>query len=674
VGAFLRLFNLDRALWLFDQTQLLQIARASTERGMIATTGIPSSIGTLTPPISIYLLLPLAAFTSNPLPQTLLLALANVVGVAICYVAALRGFGRRVAAWSALVFAVCPAAVWYSRFLWQQNFIAPLLGLWALTLFAAVQRSGRRWFVAHVLLLLVCILLHPTVAYLLPVTLLALWLSPHRPQWWEYALSGLIVTILLTPTLVWEIASDGYDLHVLQGFVGGQQFYDLHVFKDLLAILGAPNHGLLAPLAAYLSLIPLFNGLTALTALLFGFGWLLLTVRLWREARFHWGDAVSVTGWPRRLWRFAGLLREQERWRINLVLWAWVTLPLVALLRHGAFVYPHYLITLYPGIFLVIGLGATWLVEQGRLLASRLSLRVSGPDRALRFVPTIALVALLAALTVQSTLYAIGPDASAYSATADYGYPLSSMLAAKDRLNATSEREGLPNIDIVASPNPDYHTNLATILKDERVERSVIDGTSCLRLPGTGESLVVAEPTSLPGSELLASLSSARQLDQLPLQGEKPWLVYRVSPVTVALPGGIIASGVRFGDVDQPALRLEAFQRVAPELILLQWTVLTSSASAYQRLSYHVRAIDAEAGVSGDAWCSATQWTAGDTLITWMRVRRPGSGPFQLRVSAEQTDYTVIHALGLTWFADAVRTTSSTTLIPSGGAYTLPSV
>jgi hypothetical protein len=274
---------------------------------------------------------------------------------------------------------------------------------------------------------------------------------------------------------------------------------------------------------------------------------------------------------------------------------------------------------------------------------------------------------------LQSTLYAVGPDTSAYSAGTDYGYPLSSMLAAKDRLNATSEREGLLSVDIVASPNPDYHANLATILQDGHVERSVIDGTSCLRLPGTGESLVVAEPTSLPGSELLASLSTARQVDQLPLQGDRPWLVYRASPVTAALPGEVNASGVRFGDIDQPALRLEGFQRIAPDLILLRWTVLTSSASVYQPLSYHVRAIGAEAGASGDVSCGATQWTAGDTLITWMRLRGPGGGSFQLQVSAERADYTVIHAIGLTWFADAVRTTSSITLSSPGGAYILPS-
>ena len=145
LGGWLRLFALDRTPWLDDQTQLLDMAAPTAIlRGMIPVTGIPSSVGFLNSPISIYLLLPIAAFTSNPLPQTIALALWNVVGVAICYVAALRGFGRRVAAWSALFFAVCPASVWYSRFLWQQNSSRHCWPPWALTLFAAVKTSGRR--------------------------------------------------------------------------------------------------------------------------------------------------------------------------------------------------------------------------------------------------------------------------------------------------------------------------------------------------------------------------------------------------------------------------------------------------------------------------------------------------------------------------------------------------
>ena len=149
--------------------------------------------------------------------------------------------GGSVAAWSALFFAVCPASVWYSRFLWQQNFIAPLLGLWALTLFAAVKTSGRRWFVAHALLLLVCILLHPTVAYLIPVTLIALWLSPHRPRLREYALAAFGVLLLLAPTLLWELQSGWSDVLVLASSAQRSSRYDGEVAVALFNVLGAPT-------------------------------------------------------------------------------------------------------------------------------------------------------------------------------------------------------------------------------------------------------------------------------------------------------------------------------------------------------------------------------------------------------------------------------------------------
>src|SRR5262245_38396159 len=53
LGGWLRLVALDRAPWLDDQTQLLDMARAAVLRGMIPASGIPTSIGTLNLPVTI---------------------------------------------------------------------------------------------------------------------------------------------------------------------------------------------------------------------------------------------------------------------------------------------------------------------------------------------------------------------------------------------------------------------------------------------------------------------------------------------------------------------------------------------------------------------------------------------------------------------------------------------
>jgi hypothetical protein len=633
------------------------------------------------------LLLPIAAFTSNPLPQTIALALWNVVGVAICYVAALRGFGRSVAFWSALFFAVCPASVWYSRFLWQQNFIAPLLGLWALTLFAAVKTSGRRWFVAHALLLVVCILLHPTVAYLIPVTLIALWLSPHRPRAREYALAATCALLLLAPTLLWELQSGWSDVLVLASSAQRSSRYDGEVAVALFNVLGAPFPQTLGAGTLFNRLMPLFNAFTALTVALLVVGWMRLTWRLWRGVRGAWRPAPSRTATWRDRVAWVGAItsdmRSDETWRLFFVLWLWVTIPPVAMIRHSITIFAHYLIVLYPGIFIVIGLGAAWIVSWARGAMRSVQTSQQRPRPAtlarigLRAAPAALLIALLGGLTLQSTLHTTSVSTPQYSVTEGYGYPLNTMLGAVDALNALQRSEGIANVDIIdiigATPPPGFYNDLATLLRDERSTRSMMD-SACLRLPGTGESLIVAEKATVPAAQLLASLPNATKIGALPLREGVPAAVYRVKPLSGALPGETGAGGVTFGVADQPALRLEGFQRVAPDLVRLRWTVLTSTVSARPLMNYHMQAAigapngsSAQKGVS----CGAVRWAAGDTLVTWVPVQA-GDATSPLQVTAQRLDYPVFHAAGLTWFAGRPRAIASAKLAAPGGPYVLP--
>jgi 4-amino-4-deoxy-L-arabinose transferase-like glycosyltransferase len=685
VGGWLRLFALDRTTWLDDQTQLLDMARNAILRGMIPTTGIPASVGILNSPISIYFLLPIAAFTANPLPQTIMVALWNVVGVAICYVAALRGFGRRVAAWSALFFAVCPASVWYSRFLWQQNYIAPLLGLWALTLFAAVKDRGGRWFAPHIILLIACILLHPTVAYLAPVTLVALWLSPHRPRLPEYTLAAVGVLLLSAPTLLWQAQSDWSDLNILFRSSQASPRYDGEVAVALFNILGGPSPQTLGAGTLFNKLMPFFNVLTSLTVLLLVVGWLGLTWRVWRGLRSAWRPApTGAAMWRDRLaWgrAYVGAVRSDEMWRLSLVLWLWVTFPPVALIRHTITIFPHYLLLLYPGVFIAIGLGAAWIFGWARRAIQRSQADQSSPRAAtlarigLRAAPIALLLALLCSLTLQSTAHTTSVASPGYIVTEGYGYPLNTMLDAVDALNAAQRREGIANVDIVtATPPPGYYNDLGALLGNEQPTRSIMDG-ACLRLAGTGESLIVTEKSSGPAAQLLSDLPNATKVGALSLREGEPAQIYRVKPLAGALPGETSAGGVTFGSVGQPALRLEGYQRVAPNLVRLRWTVLTSAVSQRPLLTYHVQvgaSASHESTARTSVSCGATQWAAGDTLVTWAPVAAGGSTTPALQATAQRIDYPIFHAAGLTWFAGRLRAISSARLEPPGGAYSLP--
>ena len=116
VGAFLRFWHLDLTTFLMDQRYYLVIARTAAVRHLVPVTSVPYSVGGYSPPLDIYLTLPFSALTRNPFPVVESIALWNVLGVVLCYLFALKYYGRLVAGFGTLLFATCGVAVNYSRF------------------------------------------------------------------------------------------------------------------------------------------------------------------------------------------------------------------------------------------------------------------------------------------------------------------------------------------------------------------------------------------------------------------------------------------------------------------------------------------------------------------------------------------------------------------------------
>src|SRR5579863_1771347 len=110
VGALLRLVWLDSTSLLGDQAQLLSVARSALSLHALPLTGIQSSIGTLNPPASIYLLLPFAALP-DPFWAALFTALANVAAVVLLYRIADRYAGRAAAFAAGLLYATAAGPV-----------------------------------------------------------------------------------------------------------------------------------------------------------------------------------------------------------------------------------------------------------------------------------------------------------------------------------------------------------------------------------------------------------------------------------------------------------------------------------------------------------------------------------------------------------------------------------
>lgn len=617
------------------------MARDSVLHHAIPLTGIPSSIGALNPPLSIYLLIPFALLGKDPFLAINGLALWNILGVALCYVFALRFFNRRVAGIGTLLFATSGAVVDFSRFLWQQNYLPPLLALWALATFAGALRGTRGWLLVSITLLALAAMLHPTALLLLPVLLAALVLAPRKPRPWEYLAALASLLVLAAPTIFWEKISGFSDLQVLQQYTGAAPQINLDVLGIFEQVLGPPTFAgsvgpaTFAPVTSnspYAAIAGWTPALWLLACAIFGASYLIATalviapvVRYWRQGAPA-GVPDSASGPSARIvatWR--SLIADAE-WRVHLLLWLSVTIVPLAMIRHSSPVHAHYLLVLYPLIFIMAGIGIDRVFKwiQARTVWCQRLEEASRSDiaRLAGFVIAIGCVAILIfGQTLQSGLYTASQAAGQVDDT-NYGYPVSELQAADTELGTLQREQGAAETYI---SSPEYATTsaLTYMLVSERPGRTLVYG-DCLTLPPSGSPPVLVVSTQAgPISALLSALPNARLVRTLPMPGNEPFLVYRVAGGTPALPQDRTMPGVTFEDGFGNAMRLDGAAVANSTTLRLRWTVLrmTSPVATPRHFYVDARAVRSGGETSyavAHVECDPTTWQTGETVFTWV--------------------------------------------------------
>jgi 4-amino-4-deoxy-L-arabinose transferase-like glycosyltransferase len=652
IAAFLRLWHLDHSQWLDDQAQLLTLARDAWTRGALPITGIRSSIGTLNPPLSVYILMPFFLFTRSPLPALIGLALWNIFGVALCYLFALRFFSRRAAFCAALLFACCGAAVNYSRFIWQQNYLPPLLLLWAFTLYLGVVRERRTWLALHLLLLVAIISLHPTGLTLLAVTVVALVIAPRWPARRDTLLGLGLALLLLLPTLLWEALSGFSDLQLLRQFTGQRSVIDLDVFHALSHLLGAPAYpdpGRNTPYPALLdsALYARIGGLNTLidgaVAALYIACYLVLTalalapIRRVRENGAT--DVADARGWWRG-WRWLVALRRalqaDARWRSYLLLWVWLTIPPLTMLRHSKIVQTHYLFILYPAFFLSVGVAVEALIRVAPRLAGILSrwprprVTVPGAQRVLAGVVVASVLLVALGQATQTTLFVAALGGNQVS-TVNFGYPLNQLLAADGALGSLERGQGAHRT-VVSMPSQYTAQAMTSTLIREDPDRIGVAG-DCLVLPGpqTGDALEVSTRAASPQARLLATLPNARLVERYLMPGDEPLMIYRLAGRTPLLADERILPSAIWQDGSGDALRLVAAARIAPGVVRLRWVVedaATNQANAAPQFEMRTQTTAADGATTtvARATCQPTGLRRGDTIFIWVSTAWSANG------------------------------------------------
>ncbi len=649
VGALVRLAWLHQATFLGDQAQLLSLARSALEQHALPVTGIRSSIGTLNPPVSIYLLLPFA-LSGDPLWATLGVALANIVAVALVYAIADRYAGRAAGVTAGLLYATAPWPVYFSRFVWQQNFLAPVVLLFFWTLCRGVLERRRGWLAWNVALWGVAVQLHPSAAPLALLTAVGVAATIRQLRWRDFAAASAALFVLFLPTLLWEAFSGGSDFTLLSAYARLPAVVNGDALAALSTALTPPASGAFGPDTDYAAAYQVFGwlswGLSSLYVL--SVGWLLAVL----GRRVLRARDVSLVARLRPRWRRA--LEELARraaplpdWRLLALLALWQAAPLAAMLKHGKRIEDHYLLALLPAVFLLLGIFLAWLAPLAASLSTtavrRVALRWRVPEISSRWMLGAALLLLAGSqtasiaaeiATIQSGRF---DGVQGADGVTHYGLPLDAQRAAL----AAAVTDGRARGARVLVATTDLHQqSLGYLAVAGGADATVYDGSNCLLAPAAGSAPAVTLVTApVAAANALSQLPGAHLLRALPAIGDvSPQLYFmpagaRLAGEVAVAPGEAgtptYLAGYQVAGTPEGAVRLWLRWSGAPPVgdsrdALTYWYGARDGAPAAD-YTFFAQPVDAAGRALGPVYastCPALAWGRGEDIYTWVALPR----------------------------------------------------
>lgn len=328
-----------------DEANLAHLALDIVHGRDFPLLGIDSSVGIRNAPWNIYVLIPPFLLTSNPLPATLYVGLLNVIAVLLLYLLARRYYGSIAAITAALLYAVSPWAVIFSRKIWAQDLL-PVFVLMTIATGLIGFVEGKRWAQRlHLPLLAITGQIHYGAFVLIPITLFLI-ISGRKRLTRAFAISIGLAILVTLPYLI-GMAQGGYlQPDTLRKIVssGGDKPHEITLSADaigdsLLAITG---------IGAFESAVPTQTGAHIPT-------WIFYVP----------GILIGLGVMAGAVWLLGKL---DERSPIDVVVLLWLCFTPLIFTPTWTTMYTHYTITMLPAAFLIIGVAVsdlwrTWSVR-----------------------------------------------------------------------------------------------------------------------------------------------------------------------------------------------------------------------------------------------------------------------------------------------------------------------
>ncbi len=602
LAACLRFSHIDQIEFLWDQAEISKWALRMARQGEIAWVGPRSSTGLYTFLGAPWLMAIPYALSPSPIVATGFIAALNLITVIGCYFLARRWFGRTAALVAALLFAVAPWAVIYSRKIWHVELFPPFTLLYAATGWLAFVR-GRRWALpAHSLALAALIQIHFSA---LPfVVLTALWalIFRKRLDWRALLIGGLLAALTFTPYIVFDAQNDWWNVHHLAEIMqqpaatsadAVHATWIISTGLDLHWLTGSDRY------PEFVAATPNVRWLFAVEGVLMIVGGGLALWRAVRQARAGLDDEMAAA----------------------LMTTTWLTIPALFFTRYTVPPAPHYFTTTFPAQFILVG----WLVARaGRL-----------PGRAARIGQGL-LAALVVSLAITQTheITSLLRFVTTHDTRRGYGTPISyEIQAVQTAARLNQEISGAEVILLAEGDDPRMFEMpaVADVLLPDTSHRSV-DTRSALILPST-PTVYWATWDMSPGETLLAAFTPEAVEARIPLrEGDRSFRFYRWPGGTPSIPD--------LQPLPSPLLwangaRLIGY-RVSGDLSpggVLHWTLIWQPAhTPTENTFYHWfnHLLDGEGQLRGQrdgASVLPSYWRAGDTILNWFDVAIPPDAP-----------------------------------------------
>jgi hypothetical protein len=433
-----------------DEANISRLALDFVRGRDIPLLGISSSVGLPNPPVSVYIFAIPYLFTSDPTFATQFVGILNVLAVLLTYLLTRRYYGAGVALLAALLYAVSPWGIIYSRKIWAQDLLPPFVVATLLSGLIGFIEGKRRGQWLCLPLLTVTIQIHySALVLLLPVAYL-IWIG--RARWTRaFALSFIPAALILAPFLLGVMQADLPSIDEIQALTSSAAEDEARSIGiswttlqyAALTIAGTEIHSLAGPAAyqQYLASVPdvyAMFGLLAWGVLFAGIGLLIRTVRIW-----------------------------DSRIAIDRLLLLWLLVPIIVFSITWTTPYPHYLIVMMPAayILLAVGAGNLWRLTQRNLAFRRLVFALMGILLAgILFFQIVLWLSLVSFLRVNNT-------------PGGFGAPLEYLLPVRSAILAQKPEQVIANLDGQFIGTNDDTTVWSVLLEDVPDVRFVDDVT-----------------------------------------------------------------------------------------------------------------------------------------------------------------------------------------------------